>query len=52
MGSSLIIDNSFENLKIESLKIGVVQSEWNSNITDMLMSSCINYFLELGIKKK
>tara|TARA_Y100000768_G_scaffold350975_1_gene301538 strand:- start:252 stop:722 length:471 start_codon:yes stop_codon:yes gene_type:complete len=51
MGSSLIIDNSFENLKIESLKIGVVQSEWNSNITDMLMSSCINYFLELGIKK-
>ena len=51
MGSSLIIDNNFENLNMKSLKIGIVQSEWNSNITDMLMSSCLNYFLELGIKK-
>ena len=52
MGSNLIIDNSFANLNMESIKIGIIQSEWNSNITDMLMSSCKNYLLELGIKKK
>jgi len=51
MGNSLIFDSNFENLKMDSLKIGIVHSEWNSNITDMLMSSCTNYFLELGIKK-
>ena len=52
MGNSLIIDSNFENIKMDSLRIGIVHSEWNSNITDMLMSSCTNYFLELGIQKK
>ena len=35
MGSNFIIDNSFANLNMESIKIGIIQSEWNSNITDM-----------------
>ena len=52
MGNSLIIDSNFENIKMDSLRIGIVHSEWNSNITDMLMSSCTNYFLELGISTK
>ena len=49
MGSSLILDNNFDNLNLSSLRIGIIQSEWNSQITDLLMMSCRNYFLEVGI---
>ena len=52
MGSSLILDNNFDNLNLSSLRIGIIQSEWNSQITDLLMMSCRNYFLEVGIDDK
>ena len=52
MGSSLILDNNFDNLNFSSLRIGIIQSEWNSQITDLLMMSCRNYFLEVGIDNK
>tara|TARA_S200000501_G_C20871852_1_gene764675 strand:- start:216 stop:671 length:456 start_codon:yes stop_codon:yes gene_type:complete len=52
MGSSLILDNNFDNLNFSSLRIGIIQSEWNSKITNLLMTSCRNYFLEIGINDK
>ena len=52
MGSSLILDNNFDHLNLSSLRIGIIQSEWNSQITDLLMMSCRNYFLEVGIDDK
>tara|TARA_B100000242_G_scaffold38173_1_gene22810 strand:+ start:210 stop:404 length:195 start_codon:yes stop_codon:yes gene_type:complete len=52
MGSSLILDNNFDNLNLSSLRIGIIQAEWNSQITDLLMMSCRNYFLEVGIDDK
>ena len=52
MGSSLILDNNFDNLNPPSLRIGIIQSEWNSQITDLLMMSCRNYFLEVGMDDK
>ena len=52
MGSSLILNNNFDNLNFSSLRIGIIQSEWNSQITDLLMMSCRNYFLEVGIDDK
>ena len=52
MGSSLILDNNFDDLNLSSLRIGIIQSEWNSQITDLLMMSCRNYFLEVGIDDK
>ena len=52
MGSSLILDNNFDHLNLSSLRIGIIQAEWNSQITDLLMMSCRNYFLEVGIDDK
>ena len=52
MGSSLILDNNFDNLNLPSLRIGIIRAEWNSQITDLLMMSCRNYFLEVGIDDK
>ena len=52
MGSSIILDNKYDNLNFPSLRLGIIQSEWNYKITNLLMTSCRNYFLEIGINDK
>ena len=47
-------DSSFNlnlnNIDFSVYKVGIVRSLWNSNITDILLSSCINQLRSNGIK--
>ena len=38
------------NKNFSDLKIGIIRSLWNSNITDILLSSCVNQLKSKGVK--
>jgi 6,7-dimethyl-8-ribityllumazine synthase len=46
--SSLNLD--LNNKDFSSIKVGVIRSLWNANITDILISSCTNQLKSNGIK--
>ena len=41
---------NLNNIDFSVYKVGIVRSLWNSNITDILLSSCINQLRSNGIK--
>ena len=41
---------NLNNIDFSVYKVGIVRSLWNSNITDILLSSCINQLKSNGIK--
>ena len=47
-----VVHKSYGDLNIGKIKIGVVSSEWNSEITDALFSSAFQTLLKAGIRKE
>lgn len=43
-------NSNLNNIDFSVYKVGIVRSLWNSNITDILLSSCINQLRSNGIK--
>ena len=44
------INLNLNNKDFSGYKLGVIRSLWNANITDILLSSCINRLKNNGIK--
>lgn len=43
-------NSNLNNIDFSVYKVGIVRSLWNANITDILLSSCINQLRSNGIK--
>ncbi|MFL2996016.1 MAG: 6,7-dimethyl-8-ribityllumazine synthase [Cytophagales bacterium] len=43
-------NSNLNNIDFSVYKVGIVRSLWNANITDILLSSCINQLKSNGIK--
>ena len=52
MSINFSIDNQLYKSNFKEYKIGIVKSEWNKNITDSLINSCMNLLLDSGIEEK
>jgi len=46
------VNINFHNKDFSGFKIGIVRSLWNTNITDILLSSCITQLKDQGISCK
>ena len=44
------VNINFHNKDFSGFKIGIVRSLWNTNITDILLSSCVNQLKSKGVK--
>jgi 6,7-dimethyl-8-ribityllumazine synthase len=44
------VNINFQNKDFSGFKIGIVRSLWNTNITDILLSSCVNQLKSKGVK--
>ena len=51
MSINFSIDNQLDKSNFKEYKIGIVKSEWNNNITDSLINSCMSFLLDSGIKQ-
>ena len=51
MSINFSIDNQLYKSNFKEYKIGIVKSEWNNNITDSLINSCMSFLLDSGIKQ-
>ena len=51
MSSDFNINSQFNKQNIAAHRITILKSEWNSNITDLLVNSSKAYLLEEGLKK-
>ena len=51
MSSDFNIHSQFNKQNITDHRITILKSEWNSNITDLLVNSSKAYLLEEGLKK-
>ena len=51
MSSDFNINSQFNKQNIADHRITILKSEWNSNITDLLVNSSKAYLLEEGLKK-
>ena len=51
MSSNFNIHSQFNKQNIADHRITILKSEWNSNITDLLVKSSKAYLLEEGLKK-
>ena len=51
MSRDFTINSHINKNNIIDYKIGILKSEWNSNITDLLLNSAQSYLLEQGVKK-
>lgn len=47
--NSLPKENKVRLDKDEDCRVAVVSTRWNSNVTDLLMKSCVNTLLERGV---
>ena len=50
MSRDFTINSHINKNNIIDYKIGILKSEWNSNITDLLLNSAKSYLLEQGVK--
>ena len=46
------INNNFKKSNLIKFKIGIIKSEWNSQITNLLNDSSLHYLLDAGVNKK
>ena len=51
MSINFSIDSKLDKSNFKKYKIGIVKSEWNNNITDSLINSCMSFLLDSGIKQ-
>jgi len=51
MSINFSIDNQLDKSNFKEYKIGIVKSEWNNNITDSLINSCMSFLLDSGIEE-
>ena len=51
MSINFSIDSKLDKSNFKKYKIGIVKSEWNNNITDSLINSCMSVLLDSGIKQ-
>ena len=51
MSINFSINNRLDKSNFKEYKIGIVKSEWNNNITDSLINSCMNFLLDSGIEE-
>ena len=51
MSINFSINNRLDKSNFKEYKIGIVKSEWNKNITDSLINSCMSFLLDSGIKQ-
>ena len=51
MSINFSIDSQLDKSNFKKYKIGIVKSEWNNNITDSLINSCMSFLLDSGIKQ-
>ena len=51
MSRNFTINTHVNKNNISDYKIGILKSEWNSNITDLLLNSARSHLLEEGVKK-
>ena len=51
MSINFSINNRLDKSNFKEYKIGIVKSEWNKNITDLLINSCMNLLLDSGIEE-
>jgi len=51
MSRDFTINSHINKNNIIDYKIGILKSEWNSNITDLLLNTAKSYLLEEGVKK-
>ena len=49
MSINFSIDSKLDKSNFKKYKIGIVKSEWNNNITDSLINSCMSFLLDSGI---
>lgn len=48
---TLKLDKNYQPNKPEQLKIGIIVSHWNSNVTDLLSKACIDTLLKNGVNE-
>lgn len=48
---TLKLNKNYQPNKVEQLKIGVIVSHWNSNVTELLSKECIDTLLKNGVNK-
>lgn len=46
---TLKLDKNYQPNKLDQLKIGIIVSNWNTNITSLLFTECINTLLKNGV---
>lgn len=51
MSINTIISHGFNLSNLNSIKVGIVTSQWNNDITSMLKNSCDNYLINAGLNK-
>ena len=51
MSINFSIDSKLDKSNFKKYKIGIVKSEWNNNITDSVINSCMSLLLDSGIKQ-
>ena len=51
MSINKILSHEFKFSDSKKIKVGIVTSLWNNDITSMLKNSCHNYLINVGLKK-
>ena len=51
MSRDFVISSQINKHNIGDYRIGILKSEWNKSITDLLANSSKSYLLEEGVKK-
>ena len=51
MSINTILSHDFKFSDSKKIKVGIVTSFWNNDITSMLKNSCHNYLINVGLKK-
>ena len=51
MSINTILSHDFKFSDSKKIKVGIVTSFWNNDITSMLKNSCHNYLINVGLRK-